>query len=829
MSLSKTIYEVFFENSVAYAEGYLNQDNKVAYTTIDGLPDLQKIEDHFNGLVTLGAYTVNKGSNTVCWAAFDIDSKAGGLEAAREIAKKISEYLRSRGIPHAIEFSGSKGYHILIFFKQKEPADRVKACLEQIRDQLALPKNGDPHVEVYPKQDSLSDKPSAYGNLLRVPLGKHPKTDKITFFVDTEKWEEGDPLDPDEIFSQKIDLVELENVIKENDDFEKTVTILSQYWASGQRHNISLYLSGYLASLGWTEDEVIELLEAIYAVVPEGDIVDQTKTTTSTFKKFYAGESIAGMSGLSTILPAATLNELHNLVTKKNSSSAMLTVDRIRLGKGATFLKIRSAAMAILSSLAEEGRLVRDTSDTYWLNNQNYRLTAYDSLEWERYLHNFYGINMGEAFGRQTVLALKHLSYDRAKEVIVKKRAYWDREYGYINLGGPEIYLLSGDKSKREVIYNGEIDILFKNSQDSFRVPNLLTMGIDPLNPWTYLTDDVNFADGDDGMTGVQQCQLVRAYFLSTFFAEVMPTKPILTFLGVSGNGKTTAARRLLRVLEGPSAEVLTVNSDKEDSFRASVVAHRYIVIDNLEKSFARWLPDSLNRLSTGAKIELRELHTTNRVREYEVNCFATVTATNMPFSDETVYTRMLPILLGKVRGRKNEDAVQSDLINNFNGIWLGLFDVLDEVIYELKTVKTVVAPNEVRLADFSVFCSRIKGASSLDGDELMKAVGNLTNRQKQTLQHNTPFIDILNSYMMTVPSGDTGFMSAADIFARFQKTAKLIGAKWLWANSSALSKHILMLEDPLIQNFGMVIRTTRENGRDVKLYKFIVTKKDVQ
>lgn len=825
MMLSRILYEVFYQDSNAHAIGYVDARDRVAYRPVEKLPELKELEEHLKGDVTLGAYALHPGTNTVSWAAFDVDSKAGGLGEARKLAEKISLFLASKGIPHGVEFSGSKGYHILIFFTQKENAADVKLCMEQIRDQLALPKSGDPHVEVYPKQGELTAK-NALGSLLRLPLGAHPKTLVKTFFVNITEWEDGDPLDAEEIFSQKISLKELQAASQvDADTTEQIVALLSPYWSTGQRHDIALYLSGYLAVSDVTEDNAVDILTQIHDKVPEGDLDDHIKALNSTYKKHYDGDPVAGMSGLSKILPTNILNDLHTLVGKKVSSVVMLTIDRIRLGKLAPFLKVRTSAAAVISHLQEKGKLARDETDIYWLNEETHALTAFETLDWTRYVHNFFGVNARESFGNQVLESIKHLAYDRAKEVKVRKRSWFDTENytEYINLGGPEIYILNGDPAKLEVVYNGDADVLFKNSEDNFHLSNLLLTPDAAISPWPYLTDDVNFAEGQEGTTTAQQQQMLKAFFISTFFAELLPTRPILTILGTSGYGKTTTARRLLNILEGPNSEVIPVNPDKPDSFRASVIAHRYLVLDNIEEAGnARWLPDMLNVLATGANIELRKLHTTNQMQQFETNCFLSMTATTMPFAKETVYTRMLPMQMGPVMSRRNEGAIKAELRANFNGIWKGIFINLDETISELKKVTSVVVPSESRLADFTVFCNRIKDASYLDGAVLMAGLGNLVNRQKQTLEDSSPFIGALAAFMQTVPSGDTGFMPLSEVYSRVKKIADLAHMEWPWSTVQALSKHIEMLEQQLIQNFGMSVRKIKDNGRDIKQYKFI-------
>lgn len=820
MALSRILYDLFFADSIAYAKSYLNEKGEAAYSSIEGIPSLELIQKHLDGEEVLGAYTVNPG-DTVRWMVWDIDSKKYGLVKAREIAKILCDFLSEHGIPYGIEFSGSKGYHIEIFFKEKVSAEAVKIAGEAIRDYLGLQKNGDPHVEVFPKQGKLT-RENPLGNLLRLPLGTHKKTGKSAFFVSMDLWEEGEPLDPEQIFSQKIDLADLQRAIKEIEPFDKIVDLLFPYWEAGQRHNISLYLSGFLASVGWTEESVSELIEAIHEKNPEGNLKDQLGTVKSTFKKYYDGEKIIGFTGLSEILPGATMKQLMELAGRSSSPAVLQLVDRERLSKGAPFMKVRNVARIIVSYFKEMGRLVRDSSDVYWLNYRTHELVTIGTPGWERLMHNTFGVNLSESFGRQVVESVRHYSYDEAKEVLVKKRSHWDGERLYLNLGGPEVYVLCGDPKQRKIILNGDGDILFKNFDDTLRLPNLLAVEESSLSPWHFLTNDVNFQSGSNiNATPEQQRELLKAWIISIFFAETMPTRPILTFLAGSGSGKTTTARRILRFLEGPEQDVLGIVNDKPDSLRSSMNVHKVLVLDNLEKTKANWLTDILNRIATGSHIELRELHTTNRMRKIVPDCYVIITATEMPFSEETVFTRLLPIELAQLTQPRPEYQIQVDLINNFNALWKGMLDDLDKVVAELGRVKTVEAPNESRLADFTVFCSRIKEVEFLNKDDLMGGLGSLMNRQKRVLEENSPFVETLQIWMRTRPEGDEKWMNISEMFSLLQKVAMSNRVEWRWTSSQGLAKHVYMLESQLVQNFGMSIRTNKEGGRDVRQYRF--------
>lgn len=817
MSLTRTLYDIFFQDSTHYSLGLLEPDGSLKYHATKGIPSLSLIDEHIEKKTVLGAYTVSPG-NTIRWIAWDVDSKLG-IEKAREIAKKISDFLAANDIPHAIEFSGSKGYHIWIFLLEKETAEKGKRLGEALRDFFGFAKSGQLHVEVYPKQSEVDTDNGKIGSLLRLPLGRHPKTGRETFFVNTTDWEDGVALDSEKILSEKTSLDLLEKALEEADPLEKIANLLIPYWSDGQRHDITLCTAGMAATSGMSKERCEELIELIHDSVPEGSLKDQLKAVESTYKRYANGEKILGENGLATLIPARTLMQIRVLMGSSSASLILQSIDALRLEKNAAFIKVRNVANSAVAYLKEHGRLVRDQNDVFWLNYDDYQLTMVDSPAWERLAHNLFGLNLAESFGRQVAESVRHMSYEAAKIVTVAKRSHWDKKtkMWYFNGGGKEIYICDGTENI-QVVYNGEIDILFRNSDDTMCLPNLLEEE-DILDPWKMLIDDVNFLDGD--VSAYQQRQLTVAAICAMFFPEAMPTRPIVMVMGDPGSGKTTTARRILWCLEGTNEDVLGQVPDKADALRASMAAHRMIVIDNIENTRVAWLPDTLNRAATGSQIELRELHTTNRVRKIIFNIFVWMTGTEIPFSEEAVYTRILPIVLKKLDVYQSEGEIQSNIANNYNAFWKGMLFELNKVVALLRKNSDLTFPSHTRLADFAVFCNRIKDADFLDSEALMAGLDNLVNRQKEILKEFSPFITILDGLIKTRPEEMRNFMSMSELYARAQRHAALHKQRFDWSTPQALSKHVAMMEDQMARHYGMVIKTDREGGREIKKYKF--------
>lgn len=849
-SLSDIIIRRIFSGNNYYAQGGLRDgsegDKKVFYAPVMEMPTERLIEKHLSGESVIGAYTL-RPDNTVSWMVFDIDSN--DIEKARDLTRKISSLLQE--IPHGVEFSGGKGYHIWIFFKSPVPAENVRNLGNEVRDRIGAKISGDTHVEVFPKQDRLTPH-NPLGNLVKIPLGVHPLTGARSFFINTTEWEQGTKEDPDKILSQVITLEDLALCFGDYENpIDLIVDTLVTHWTDGQRHDLALYLSGWLATSGWDKEDALTVIEKLQEA-GGGDLNNQFQCVEDTYKKYEEGGQVLGLQALSERLPGTVLRKLADAISKQNITPIMTLIDKIRLGKGVMYLKSRSAALAVMSFLQEKGKVLieENTEKLYWLDKTSHHVYSMEDSWWDTVLYNTFGINTTESFGNSTARGIYHTAREGAGKVKTHSRSYWDGEKLWINLGSSYNYVIDGSGNYSEQdrwgrkILNGEEGVIFRTRESGLRLDLDLAWekGFKDLNPWKFLVDDLNFGMGTSGVSPGQQRELIKAWFLSTFFPNIMPTRPLLTIIADPGAGKTTAARRFLHILEGPHNDVNGVVADKPDSLRASIAAHKFIVLDNLEKSKSYWLVDILNRISTGTHIELRKLHTTNEIQRITPDCFVILTATSLPFSEESLFTRLLPVELATLSSPIPEYAMQRKILDNLSGIWMGILSMLDITVGELNRVKTAPAPTENRLADFTVFCSRIQGLTNgdsgiLDGDNLIRGLETMTNRQKILLHEASPMISIIDIWIkqdrdnaLKYGKGTNGLESslwktAAELNGIWQNIAIKNHSQWIWETGQALSKHMQALEPHLIKNYGM--ETIPSTNNSPKKYRFVIAEID--
>lgn len=794
---SQLLLEIFGGNDY-YSMAKLTA-GEVSYQPIKHALTEEILEEHLAGKVTLGAYQLSK-ENLVKWLGWDVDS------SDRNIAKQYTEKIVRRlgDLPYIVEFSGSKGYHILLLLSKPIPAEKAKAIADHVRDSEGLPKTGASHVEVYPKQPSLS-KSLPMGSLLKIPLGLHPKTHNQSKFIDIKNgWEQGNALDPLELLTQRIEPEELSNLVKEAVDVRKQmVDLLTPPWvaASGEHHNLALYLSGYLSHLGWGLQDAIDIIQDVAIAAGDTEVNNRIQAVEDTFKNIEQGRNVKGFSGLNEMLPGATMKVLIDLATQIVTPTLVKRIDAIRLQKSATFEKTRASASVIWADLVEHGEIVQTTyNETYWFNAVEHLLTPFDSVRWQAILHHNYGINPTESFGTQVTEEIKLKAISEARNVTVHNKTVWDGDSLYVNLGNSVVFKLTGEDIT--TTYNGQCGYLFQTNMyaESPIVPDFGQ----PRNVWDRLIKDLSFSKSENAPAKPEeQAELLKAWILAFFFQELMPTKPLLMAMGVPGSGKTTAMRRMLKVIESLDSDVLEIVQDKPDSLRASLSSHRLLVLDNLEKSGARWLVDTLNRLATGANIELRQLYHTNSVHVIKPNCFVAMTAVTMPFSDETLFSRVLPLEFQAIGNPLPEYLLQKQLSDNMDGIWADLLLKLNQIVATLKRDKTSVPPVSSRLADFTVFCKRIEKSGVVNGALLIKGLRSLVDRQRIALLEASPFVTVLEDWVANQPDEAGAWHNFTELFQLLEPLARAKKLVWRWNNAQAMSRHVITMIDPLKKLYG--------------------------
>jgi len=109
------------------------------------------------------------------------------------------------------------------------------------------------------------------------------------------------------------------------------VALLQPYWVEGQRHDLSLALSGALAKAGWSWSDAEQLLNAIVEKAEDNELKDRLRALKDTFEKAQSQlDSIAGWSKLRELLPETICHALSALINSSQNGdySAFMEIKR---------------------------------------------------------------------------------------------------------------------------------------------------------------------------------------------------------------------------------------------------------------------------------------------------------------------------------------------------------------------------------------------------------------------------------------------------------------------------------------------------------------------
>ena len=819
--VAKVLLTLFAARNDVYSVATYDGNN-VSYRPVNAALTENLLVDHLEGNICLGAYQLSPNSE-VTWVGWDVDDES--IAAAQAQTLMLLHQLKD--LPRIIEFSGSKGYHIIMPLTEAMPASEAKAMVEAVRQQAGLAKSGSSHCEAFPKQAELTPT-QPFGNLLKIPLGIHPRTHKRSVFVDPANgWESGLPLDPLEVLATRITPSQLASLVNVKTPEDTIVELMIPRWVTGDRHQLALILSGYLLTAGWGMDNVSSIIRKVCEGAGDSEVGNRLQAVTDTFKAAAEGRPILGYQGLADIMPGPVLRQLMVAASTAQASPEVQMLDQIRFAKLAPVVKVRQAVEMILRSTSETGRWLRSGSvpeTPYFLDrksHQLYEVPANDQtlMPFFVYLRRTFGLNVSEAFGAAVYSDLRLMIGIEGQKVEICRGHVWDEQQQklYINLGGPEVYILDG--SGVELGYNGECGKIFASRMDYATID--ITEPVQPI-AWKLLIDDLSLTCTDQApATPAQQKALLKAWILGTFFPQLHPTKALLMFLGAPGSGKTTAARRIIRVLEGMDQDVLGIATDKEDSLRVSLMSHNVLALDNLEKSGVRWLADVLNRVSTGSSIELRKLYTTNSSEMIKPNCFVAMTAVSLPFSDETVLDRSLPIEFTRIDSVRSEAEIRTELRDQYNVIWRHLLSDLNQIVRTLRSLDLRKLQAHERMADFDKFCQVVALVWPEQSNNLLSGLRILGIQQSSALADSSPFITALDVWVTGYAEDAAKPHTLTELNNELRNVARGYGDnKWRWAKANNLKPHMVGLWKILVERFGMV-ETTEGTAHPKKLYTF--------
>lgn len=180
-------------NFVTRTDNYSVQTSYGNYFPQNEELTLSVIQDHIDGRITVGAYSLDQ-DNQVKHMTLDIDLAKSMTHQIEEFtpvladtAKRVVTKCRAIGIEPILEFSGFKGYHVTVLFEELIPAVQAMRLGASVVKRVGkLPEHI--RIEIYPKQDALTPN-RPLGNLVKLPLALHKVSKQRSQFLNADTFQ----------------------------------------------------------------------------------------------------------------------------------------------------------------------------------------------------------------------------------------------------------------------------------------------------------------------------------------------------------------------------------------------------------------------------------------------------------------------------------------------------------------------------------------------------------------------------------------------------------------------------------------------------------------
>lgn len=410
------------------------------------------------------------------------------------------------------------------------------------------------------------------------------------------------------------------------------------------------------------------------------------------------------------------------------------------------FEKKRMIWEIVRRELWSHGRFMRTRDKSYYFFEATKRkLHTVCDEELVHYVMRLFRLNATEPEFKFVVAELEAEADHHGELVRVRRFSHWVKETNMLYISQFDGNVARISDSGVDIVPNGADGVVFLDGQEDeawtfAQPPATMTVEASVEEIMRYARS-INF-DGQRCPPEVAQ-RLLVLWMLSIFFGAGIKARPICTFLGEKGSGKTMIFQLVLQLCFGQEAEVTSVRHDNQDDMQAAVMSSPIVVFDNVDND-AEFLNDELAKIATGMKITRRRLYSTLGPQSFRPDCFVGITAQIPHFTRSDVIDRML-LFRVKRRGEAGFEfgnvpsITAADRARFFSAIASISMKVLAAVRDGMRPSKS-----PYRLADWSTMAFVLGLAMGWPADE-MEAIISATEWLRSDLQaEEDPLIDLI-------------------------------------------------------------------------------------
>jgi hypothetical protein len=483
----------------------------------------------------------------------------------------------------------------------------------------------------------------------------------------------------------------------------------------------------------------------------------------------------------------------------------------------------------VLNDLNERGQFYHEHSHGYYFLVEEKRLIPLDDRDSQlSCLLNRYGLNPVEKACEYVKKAMHIEALTNGKETKVHRLTWYNAQthtlYLFNHAAG--VYLITADGI--ELADNGTDGVLFLS--DPRNEPFVLVPDENLGDLFhEHVTAEINF-DDDGQLTLGEQQLLFDHWFYSIFFGSIMPTRPLLAFIGPKGSGKSYTLRRVGMLLNGGNFQVENLPASESD-FDAITTNSYFAAFDNAD-SRVKWLPDRLAICATGGTVSKRILYTTNTLATFPLDCFLGITSRTPHFNrddvaDRTLINRVKRFEEGKYRG---EHELKAAILKDRNRILTAVVRKLQECIAALKQTEGKSYSTSFRMADFAVFCLRLAEARG-EQEEVQAVFAKMQDEQTAFSLEGDTLVDLLGFWLDVCEQKLEGGaikkkyvnqgrqVTAATLYNELSALAEARKMRFAYQSGRSLAQRLGHIETNLGRLFDMSI--TPDPTKKQKVYQF--------
>jgi len=485
----------------------------------------------------------------------------------------------------------------------------------------------------------------------------------------------------------------------------------------------------------------------------------------------------------------------------------------IRMAGGKQFEINKRVAQVIINDLRTRGKFYHDGQETYFFIEVEKKLVKIDPDETDfNILIAKYGINRSEQIYKYVIEELRIEAFDRGTESEIYLLAHYDSHNFTVYLFNQENQVYRISPEKIELVDNGTDGVLFLSTSEASPFSASLSLDATSSVLDKYIISKANFSLSL--LTPGERRILLTLWFYSLFFESIFPTKPILAFIGPKGSGKSTIQRLIGLLLTGENFDVTPLTDDSKD-FDAAVTNSHFVAIDNAD-SKCRWLNDRLAVVATGGTIKRREYYTTNKLVDFRVRSFLSITSRTPEFHRDDVADRLLIMKLNRFDQSNfvSEKKLKDGLLFNRDKIMSEVVQHIQEIVQALKDMKGKPLVGSFRMADFYEFSYRIALRAGIEG-KLCNIFEKLGREQSLFTLENEPIFELLRIWVLTNAARE---VTNPELLEEFKKLAEERRINFYYPNPNSFGQRMSHLR-PNLEDFYDI--TERSIGGNRKVYSY--------